>query len=258
MFRGIIYSYKCTINNKYYIGQTIDEKRRRWEFLNNEKYCTLRSCNKLSKFDKARKKYGLDIFEYQIIEELFLESSEELSKRLNELEVYYIKEYDSFKNGYNSTEGGLNGKLSKETRNKISNSLKGRPMSELTYQKICLTGYPLSEEAKEKISKAAKNRYKNPENHPMYGKHHSEESKLKNSNSRKGKCTGKENKNSRAVEAYDLQNNFLEKFDCMIDAVKWVNKTYNKTINPRQCGQICNCCKGKIKTAYGLIWKYVN
>ena len=38
----------------------------------------------------------------------------------------------------------------------------------------------ISNEAKEKISKKAKERLKNKENIPMYGKHHSEESKRKN------------------------------------------------------------------------------
>lgn len=57
---------------------------------------------------------------------------EKLHDKLDELEKYYIKKYDTFNNGYNSTEGGFSGKLSDETKQKISESLKGRPMSELT------------------------------------------------------------------------------------------------------------------------------
>lgn len=39
-----------------------------------------------------------------------------LHQRLDELEQYYIKKYDTFNNGYNSTEGGFSGKLSEETK----------------------------------------------------------------------------------------------------------------------------------------------
>ena len=39
---------------------------------------------------------------------------------------------------------------------------------------------PISEESRKKMSESAKRRMSNPENNPMYGKHHSEESKLKN------------------------------------------------------------------------------
>lgn len=52
-----------------------------------------------------------------------------LKERLNELEIYYIRKFNSFNDGYNSTEGGSSGKLSEETKSKISESLKGRPMS---------------------------------------------------------------------------------------------------------------------------------
>lgn len=49
------------------------------------------------------------------------------------------------------------------------------------------SGQHLSDEQKENLSKKAKERYKNQENHPMYGKHHSEESRNKMSEAKKGK-----------------------------------------------------------------------
>ena len=68
-----------------------------------------------------------------------------------------------------------------------------------------------TEESKNKISEAAKERFKDPENHPMYGKHLSEEAKQKLSEAqkqywteekrnemsekRKGKYTGENNPN---------------------------------------------------------------
>ena len=72
--------------------------------------------------------------------------------------------------------------LSNEVIEKISNTQKERlkdPENHPFY------GKHHSENARKKISDAAKERYKNPENHPMYGKHLSEETKEKLSESHK-------------------------------------------------------------------------
>lgn len=49
-----------------------------------------------------------------------------------------------------------------------------------------------SQERSDKLSNKAKDRFENPENHPMYGKHMSEESKMKNSEAHKGKIPSDE------------------------------------------------------------------
>lgn len=158
MKTGIIYCYFNPISGKRYIGQTTDERNRRSAFRNKELYCTrLGEGGKLSKFDAARKKYGVDTFVYSVLCKIEDDDEQVLHLRLDDLEKYYIKKYDSFHNGYNSTEGGFSGKLSEETKAKISESLKGRPMSKLTYQKLCLTGYPHTEESKRKISEKLRN-----------------------------------------------------------------------------------------------------
>lgn len=251
MKTGIIYCYFNPINEKRYIGQTIDERSRRSAFKTKELYCTsLENGGKLSKFDQARKKYGIDTFVYSILCKIEDDDVDQLKDRLNELEMYYIKKYDTFNNGYNSTEGGYNGKLSEETKQKISDSLKGRPMSELTYQKLCLTGYAHTEESKKKISDKAKERYQDLANHPMYGKHHTEESKQKISESRKGKCKGSENGKSKAILCYTKSGEFVRKFDCQSDALEWLGK------DRRDNAMLSRCCNGKAKTAYGYVWKF--
>lgn len=58
---GIIYKYTSP-SGKVYIGQTIDEKKRRKEFRNlNIKYAG-------RKINHARKKYGPENFEYEVLE----------------------------------------------------------------------------------------------------------------------------------------------------------------------------------------------
>lgn len=250
MCQGIIYCYRNIVNNKYYVGQTTNEPSRRSAFRTKKFYCTsLNNGGKLSKFDNARHKYGLESFEYLVLDTVEAEDSGQLRIRLDQLEQDYIKKYDSFYNGYNCTEGGFGGRLSEESRHRISDSLKGRPMSPLTYEKLCLTGYPHTEESKKKLSEKAKQRYKDPRNHPMYGKHHSEESKLKNSNSRKGKCKGAENKQSRPVQCFK-DGKFIREFICLADAAEFCGRDRKNT------GQISKCCSGKAVTAYGYVWKY--
>ena len=95
------------------------------------------------------KKYGEINFETKIIDTA--KNQEELNKK----EDYWIKFFNTMNNkfGYNFREGGSNGKLSEDHKRKISESLKGRNSGK---------------------------------NNPFYGKHHSEETRKKLSESHKG------------------------------------------------------------------------
>lgn len=99
MIEGIIYKYTSP-SNKVYIGQTIDEKSRRDDFLNIEiSYAG-------EKINNARKKYSPENFQYEIVVKIQAESREDLYSLLDTAEQYYIAKYDSIKNGYNILEGG--------------------------------------------------------------------------------------------------------------------------------------------------------
>ena len=77
----------------------------------NDHFC--RSSNSQYKFHRAIKKYGKSNFIYGVIEECDFNI-------INEREMYWINVYDTFKNGYNSDTGGMNGRLlSEETKIKI-------------------------------------------------------------------------------------------------------------------------------------------
>ena len=92
-----IYKITNIINNKVYIGQSIDIHRR-WkdEKVNafstqSTEYQTLKS--------KAFRKYGLENFLFEVIEECS-------PSMLNEREIYWINYYSSYTEGYNMTMGG--------------------------------------------------------------------------------------------------------------------------------------------------------
>ena len=97
-----IYKYQNKINSKCYIGQSINLEQRKYAHKSsafNEK-----AKDYDSQFHKAIRKYGLDNFDYEVIAEI---SPEEYSREfLNSLEEYFIKYYNSYKNGYNATIGG--------------------------------------------------------------------------------------------------------------------------------------------------------
>ena len=92
-----IYIYINKINNKKYVGQSIDILRRKYMHEYNAFNKNTLEYN--SKFHKALRKYGLDNFIFDILEECEKE-------KLSEREQYWIEFYDSFKNGYNATPGG--------------------------------------------------------------------------------------------------------------------------------------------------------
>lgn len=114
-----IYSIKSKSTNKIYIGCSKNIQDR-WKT-----HCK-KLKNRISLINRAIQKYGKGDFEFTIL----LECS---SICFDYLEKYYIETYRSMApNGYNLTSGGEHKKTySSETRKKISNSSKGRVISEL-------------------------------------------------------------------------------------------------------------------------------
>lgn len=185
-YEGIIYRYKSP-SGKYYIGQTVVEEQRRGVFLNpNCRYGG-------SKIDNARKKYGPENFEYTVLLKVSGDNLEEIKTYLNTLEMGFIKMYDSYKNGYNSTEGGDSGCRCEETKEKISKSLKGKKRTEESKRRMSLSKKgkphkPFSEETKKKISEALKG------NKICLGKKLSEETKKKIGDANRGHKMSEEQK----------------------------------------------------------------
>lgn len=92
-----IYKITNTINNLVYIGQAKDINRRLIAHR-----CIEHSPNALeynNQIHTAMRQYGIENFKFETIEECPIES-------LNEREKYWIAYYNSYKNGYNGTEGG--------------------------------------------------------------------------------------------------------------------------------------------------------
>jgi group I intron endonuclease len=106
--------YKITSpKGRIYVGQSNDIKKR-WE------YYTKLKCNQQRKIYNSLKKYGIENHKFEIIEECDL-------SLLNEREIYWGNFYNSLsKNNLNLKLGNSRGKISEETRQKMSNSQKGK------------------------------------------------------------------------------------------------------------------------------------
>lgn len=112
-----IYKITNLLNQKVYIGQSIDIKKR-WK----EHCITIDNCA----IHQAIQKYGKENFSFEVLEECD-------QSLLNVKEIYYIEKYNSYYNGYNMTLGGEGAshpvKLSDNEVNQIITLLKENQFS---------------------------------------------------------------------------------------------------------------------------------
>jgi len=95
----IIYKVTNLKNHKVYIGKTTQElKKRKWNH-----YDIAYNQDSQTNFHRALRLYDKNVFEWETLLEV------DNLDTLNKMEVRFIKKYDSFKNGYNMTEGGDGG-----------------------------------------------------------------------------------------------------------------------------------------------------
>ena len=100
--------------------------------------------------------------------------------------------------------------------------------------------YKRTEESKKKMSES-----RTGEKSYWYGKHHSGETKNKISAS----LTGKHNSPQKSVLQFSKEGDFIAEYSSIHEAE--CKTGCNK-------GHICECCKGKYKSAGGYVWRYAS
>lgn len=236
MSYGIIYKATNINNNKVYIGQTVKtlQQRKREHY-----YASSYIGNTV--FHKAIIKYGEDNFKWEIID------YGETNKELDEKEILWISKYKSYvgwadSHGYNMAIGGKTNR-----------------------------GWKPSEEQLKRRSEINKGE-NNPnfgnvgELAPMYGKKHSDESRMKMSQNRKGSkrtdemkkrdrdvkigvYSNEKNPRARAVVKLSKDGLFIEIFPTAKQGAESVNGKRSA---------ITNCCNGASITSYGFKWMYAD
>jgi len=197
-----IYGLLCPYDNIIkYVGQSTQyPKTRLAQHRNDNRYNTQKS-NWIKKIIKLGLKYELKL--------IILENCQ--VDLLNEKEKYWILYYKN--NGYelkNCTDGGdcEYRVVSEDTKQKMSKNIKGKTLGRKLHEELKKLisekrkGYKSTEEAKKNISEGLRRYYLNKngiikKDIPKVGRgfkgKHTDETKLKISNSRKGKCKGEDN-----------------------------------------------------------------
>lgn len=171
MKKGIIYCATSPSGKKYY-GRTIVSLIKR-------KYSHSADVRRNSNtyFHNALRKYGIENFKWEIVEKIKDPNKNNLIIKLNEKEIFYIKEKNTlYPNGYNLMPGGNSYVISptgknrlgksfeeifgkekaKEIKNKIGKGIKGKtlgrkqPIEERKRRALSNTGKKRTEETKEK------------------------------------------------------------------------------------------------------------
>ena len=215
----IIYKATNIINNKCYIGQTtktLDTRKKQHLYAAEKK-------NSNFHFHNAIRKYGKENFKWETLEKI---KEKEI---ITERESYWINYYDSYNNGYNSTEKGQQNPMLSE---KVIKKHLAAVQSEQFKNKLRIknTGRRLSKETRKKLS----NQKKGIRN-PMYGK-----------------IPG----NAVSVAMLDKDTEKVIKiFKSAAEAGRYLlekglTKSQHSNIN------ILNCCRQNKGIKYGYKWKH--
>ena len=121
---GFIYKITNRVNGKVYIGQTRFTVEHR--FKQHIKNYNVE--HRMQPLYMAFAKYGIENFTVETVEECSIE-------KLDEREIFWIAKYDSFKNGYNATLGGIKGCKYFWTDNQYE-EIRSMYLSGFTSQKI--------------------------------------------------------------------------------------------------------------------------
>ena len=181
-----IYYIRNLINEKLYIGSSVHYKHRVLmhynELINNK--------HKNPHLQNSWNKHGEENFEFGILE--YIDSNIYDNDDLRDIEQIYIDHFnvcdDNF--GYNISEitVGVSRKMPEEQKRKISESHKGKILSDETRKKLSEShkGLVVSEETKKRLSDIQKG-----ERNPFFGKTHTEEAKEKMRQAKIGKIPNK-------------------------------------------------------------------
>lgn len=224
--------YKITnlINGKCYIGLSLNIERRFME------HRTPKNLRRRTNLAKAFRKYGLENFSFEILEECNDE------KRMSELEMYYIAKY---KAEYNMNEGGLGNRglvFTDDVKKVLSQKGKQQWARKTEEEKLAIVKNNLKRPEKNHlVSEATREKLRQIN----LGKKYGEAAKAKRSASNKIAALGNQNGNKAVVSLKD--GIIIKEYLSMVLAAKDLG------IHPTR---ITHVLKGRRKTTAGYEWKY--
>lgn len=226
----IIYLYRitCLVNQKVYIGQTVDPTSR-WRGHRRD------SADPKVPIQFAIKKHGNDNFDFEVI------ATCKGQDNANELETFLVAQYDSYvsnNKGYNATHGGMNApkseawhKAMEQWRNSLTPEERAeisKKQSDATVQQIATQGHPatgriVTEEEKELHRKA---RLENPIDYTPEVRQHMSEAHL----GIKDTEETKQRKSESAAKAWEKRVDYSD-IKCHAEGCEVAGKTKYKIID---------------------------
>jgi len=174
---GVVYCVTCKINDKKYIGKTVNLLKYRQKEHERE---TLKGSNLV--FHNALRKYKIDNFEW---EELFINDNDFILCKVEIMEI--VEQNTKIPNGYNMTDGGegVSGLSQSAIKGKTYEEIHGEEKAKELKEKRskCRKGIKITLEVKKKMSLARKGKTYEE----MYGEEKAKELKEKVSKQFKGK-----------------------------------------------------------------------
>ena len=225
-----IYCIENLLNNKKYIGQSINIKQRWYKHV----YELKSGHHDNDYLQKSWNKYGEENFKFYILEYCD-------KKFLDEREIYYIDFHNTMNRdyGYNLKSGGQSSNyVCDEVKEKISMSNKKSYQNSNLRQIRSVDA--LNQWAKPEIKQKIMG-----ENNGMYGKHHTEETRKKISEKKIGKPSSKRN----TIPVFCIELNQV--FKDAVTACKELG------LNKSNTGSLLEACRGKRKTCGGYHWKFL-
>lgn len=212
---AFIYKIENDINGKIYVGKTLEtiEERFKIHISDSKK----EQCQHRPLY-RAMNKYGVEHFHISILEECN-------PKIVNDREIYWISQLDTYHNGYNATLGG-DGKILYDY-DTIAQLLKeGKIHNEVAKIIGC---------CEDTVSKVAK---------------------LYNIPTMLSSTAQAMIESRQKVGQYDLNGKYIQSFNSYADAAKWIyEQGLCKTLNSGVRSHIGDAAKGKRKSAYKFLWK---
>lgn len=258
-----IYKITNIINNKSYIGQSINIDKRLYEHKYKAFYKTDRSYN--SAIHPAFRKYGIENFSFEILEECLLEE-------LDEKEKYYIQKYNSLiPNGYNILIGGQG--IRKEEPKLFFCLNCEKQITKEAKTNLCPTCYQLTQRKADRpepieLAKLIKEngfeatgRLFNVSGNSIkkwckdFQIPHTKEELIYWYNKQVGIVNIKKEKEKEIINrpVYQIDKNtdeIISSYNSVAEAARSLGK--------QKESHICEVCNGIHKTAYGFKWRYID
>lgn len=229
---GYIYKISNDINDKVYIGQTKKTINYRFKEHIRQAQYEKEGNRPITYFHNAINKYGEEHFFVNQIEQCD-------NELLNEREIYWIKQYDSYNNGYNSTTGGQLKLKNNKTKKVIQYDLEGN------FKAIFNSSEEAAKEVNVDVSyirQACNPNTRNKSAAQYQWRYYTEDYPLQIS-----KITGKSGRNKTKVKQYDLKGNYIRTFDSVTEAAEATNQTRRN---------ISHACEKKQNKAGNYQWRY--